>query len=127
MHVISDVELIAILLIGKAHLNDANPFDDRWIGKNCRGYVRGRADHQAGGQPREEAAGEQPAHVGGQNEKRGADGAAAESGGQHRLAADMIGDRARHNLTDGKAEQVDRQGELHLRKRGLEHEGELRQ
>src|SRR5438876_11295311 len=48
MHVVGDVELVAILLIGKAHLDDANPFDDCWIGKNCRGYVRGSPDHKHG-------------------------------------------------------------------------------
>ena len=48
-------------------------------------------------------------------------------GEQHRLAADMVGDRSEHDLADGEAEQVARQGELHLRHRGAEYPPELRQ
>ena len=48
-------------------------------------------------------------------------------GEQHRLAADMVGDRSKHDLADGEAEQVARQGQLHLRHRGAEHPAELRQ
>jgi hypothetical protein len=39
----------------------------------------------------------------------------------------VIGDRSKHDLTDGEAEQIARQGQLHLRHRGAEHPAELRQ
>ena len=48
-------------------------------------------------------------------------------GEQHRLAADMVGDRSKHDLADGEAQQVARQSQLHLRHRRAEHPPKLRQ
>ena len=46
---------------------------------------------------------------------------------QHRLAADMVGDRPIDDLADGEAEQVAGERQLHLRRRRAEHPADLRQ
>src|ERR1700730_1329670 len=46
MHVIGNVELVATLLIGEAHLDDANTVNNGWVGKDRRRHIRCRADHQ---------------------------------------------------------------------------------
>src|ERR1700686_5041918 len=48
MHVIGNVELVATLLIGEAHLDDANTVNNGWVGKDRGRYIRGRADHKHG-------------------------------------------------------------------------------
>jgi hypothetical protein len=48
MHVIVNVELFATLLIGEAHLDDANTIYNGWVGKDRGRYIGCRADHQYG-------------------------------------------------------------------------------
>src|ERR1700694_159175 len=46
MHVIGNVELVATLLIGEAHLDDANTVNNGCVGKDPARHICGRADHQ---------------------------------------------------------------------------------
>ena len=56
------------------------------------------------------------------DKRRGAD-RSAERGQQHRLAAMPVGERAVDDLADGKADQIGRDRELHLRRRRAEQRG----
>jgi hypothetical protein len=89
----------------------------------------GPRQHRRGGDAERLQAAQRHQHL-----DRGGKGAAQahreierERGEQHRFAPDVIGNRSVHDLADGEAEQIARQGQLHLRHRGAEHTADLRQ